>query len=162
RAISTGRFRDVRVPHADGTCTRRQPPSFVYMPLIMGLVDSAAWHLSCRNPSQARWEEVRLESLWQDLRLSIRGLAKSPGVTVVVGLTLALGIGANTAIFSVVNQVLLNPAGVAQPERIVAVRARYEKLALNNIPVSIPDFADVLHSTDQFESVAIINQGDFN
>src|SRR5262249_55619675 len=50
RVISTGRFRDVRVPHADGTCTRRQPPSFVYMPLIMGLVDSAAWHLSCRNP----------------------------------------------------------------------------------------------------------------
>ena len=103
-----------------------------------------------------------MESFWQGLRLSVRGLAKSPGFTVVAGLTLALGIGANTAIFSVVNQVLLNPAGVAHPERLVAVRARYEKLALHNIPVSIPDFADVLHSTDQFESAAIINQGDFN
>jgi putative ABC transport system permease protein len=103
-----------------------------------------------------------MESLWQDLRLAIRGLAKSPGFTVVAALTLALGIGANSAIFSVVNQVLLNPAGVAHPERIVSVNARYEKLALNNIGVSVPDFADVLHSTQQFDSVALINRGDFN
>jgi len=103
-----------------------------------------------------------MESLWQDLRLALRGLAKSPGFTVVAALTLALGIGANTAIFSVVNQVLLNPAGVAHPERIVSIRARYEKLALNNIGVSVPDFADVLHSTQQFDSAALINQGDFN
>ncbi len=76
--------------------------------------------------------------------------------------TLALGIGANTAIFSVVNQVLLNPAGISNPGRIVALRVNYDKLALRNIGVSIPDFADVLHSTQQFESAALLDTGDFN
>jgi cell division protein FtsX len=81
---------------------------------------------------------------------------------VVALVTLALGIGANTAIFSVVNQVLLNPAGISNPGRIVALRVNYDKLALRNIGVSIPDFADVLHSTQQFESAALLDTGDFN
>ncbi len=98
----------------------------------------------------------------KDIRYAVRTLLKSPAYTVVAVATLALGIAVNTAIFSVVNQVLLNPAGVAHPERVVAIRARYEKLALNNIGVSVPDFADVLHSTQQFESAAITNPGDFN
>ncbi len=101
-------------------------------------------------------------ALWKDSRYAIRTLLKSPGYTTVAVATLALGIGANTAIFSVVNQVLLNPAGVTHPERVVSLRVRYEKLALHNIGVSIPDFTDVLHSTQQFESAALINRGDFN
>ena len=101
-------------------------------------------------------------ALWKDSRYAVRTLLKTPGYTAVAVATLALGIGANTAIFSVVNQVLLNPAGVQHPERIVSLRVRYDKLALRNIGVSIPDFADVLHSTQQFESVALIDQGDFN
>src|ERR1017187_204768 len=103
-----------------------------------------------------------MPALWKDSRYAVRTLLKTPGYTVVALATLALGIGANTAIFSVVNQVLLNPAGIAHPERIVSVQARYEKLALRNIGVSIPAFADVLHSTQQFESAALINTGDFN
>ncbi len=103
-----------------------------------------------------------MHSLWKDLRYAVRTLLKTPAYTAVAVATLALGIGANSAIFSVVNQVLLNPAGVEHPERIVAIRARYQKLALNNIGVSVPDFADVLHSTAQFDSAALINQGDFN
>ncbi|HLY19198.1 MAG TPA: ABC transporter permease [Bryobacteraceae bacterium] len=103
-----------------------------------------------------------MRAAWTDFRYALRTLLKTPGYTMVALATLALGIGANTAIFSVVNQVLLNPAGVAHPERIVALRVRYEKLALNNIGVSIPDFADVLHSTQQFESAALINGSDFN
>ena len=103
-----------------------------------------------------------MPAIWKDLSYATRTLLKTPGYTVVALATLALGIGANTAIFSVVNQVLLNPAGVVHPERIASVNARYEKLALNNIGVSVPDFADVLHSRQQFDSVALINQGDFN
>jgi predicted permease len=96
------------------------------------------------------------------MRYAVRALLKTPAYTLVALLTLALGIGANTAIFSVVNQVLLNPTGISDPSRVVALRVKYDKLALRNIGVSIPDFADVLHSTQQFESAALINTGDFN
>jgi predicted permease len=96
------------------------------------------------------------------MRYAVRALLKTPAYTLVALLTLALGIGANTAIFSVVNQVLLSPTGVSDPSRVVALRVKYDKLALRNIGVSIPDFADVLHSTQQFESAALINTGDFN
>jgi predicted permease len=103
-----------------------------------------------------------MRALWKDSRYAVRTLRKTPGYTAVALATLALGIGANTAIFSVVNQVLLNPAGVAHPERVVSLRVRYDKLALRNIGVSIPDFADVLHSSRQFDSAALIDRNDFN
>jgi predicted permease len=57
---------------------------------------------------------------------------------------------------------LLNPAGVSNPQRVVSVRVKYDKLALRNIGVSIPDFADVLHSTPQFECAALFDRSDFN
>jgi predicted permease len=75
---------------------------------------------------------------------------------------LALGIGANAAIFSVVNQVLLNPVGVSHPERVVALRAKYDKLNLRSIPVSVPDFAQARDSRDIFEHTAILSPGDYN
>ncbi|HEY1242635.1 MAG TPA: ABC transporter permease [Bryobacteraceae bacterium] len=97
-----------------------------------------------------------------DLRLAWRTLIRQPVFAITAVALLALGIGANTAIFSVINQVLLNPSGVAEPNRVVAVRARYDKLALRSIPLSVPDFADVQKSQTIFESAAIERDGDFN
>jgi predicted permease len=78
--------------------------------------------------------------LWQDVRFSLRMLLKSKGFTVVATLSLALGIGANTAIFSVVNAVLLRPLPYNEPERLVHVFRNQP--AISRGPISPPDFLD--------------------
>jgi predicted permease len=92
----------------------------------------------------------------------VRALVANPAFSVAALSALALGIGANVAIFSVVNQVLLNPAGVSHPERVVALRARYQKLNLSSIPLSVPDFAQARDSRKVFEHTAIMMTADFN
>src|SRR5206468_6718304 len=104
----------------------------------------------------------RLEILIKDLGYAARALQKSPTFTAVVVATLALGIGANTAIFSLVNQLLLHPRGIDHPERLAAIREKYEGLGLNNIPVSPPVFADARNSRDIFEHVGLFNRVDLN
>ncbi len=103
-----------------------------------------------------------MQNLWQDLRYGLRMLAKSGGLTVVAVLTLALGIGANTAIFSVMNALFLHPPGIAHAERVVALRVRYSKLGLHNIAVSAPDFAQVRDSKKIFSSAAMETPAAFN
>jgi hypothetical protein len=98
----------------------------------------------------------------QNVRYGFRALAKSPGFAVIAILTLALGIGANAAIFSVVNGLFLHPPGVARPDRVVVERVRYLKLGLTNIVVSAPDFAQVRDSKNIFQSAALEDTSDFN
>jgi predicted permease len=98
----------------------------------------------------------------QDLRYALRMLAKSPGFTAVAILTLALGIGANTAIFSVINGLFLHPPGIPHPDRLVTLRVKYEKLGMMNIVASAPDFAQVRDSKEVFDTAAIVTQADFN
>src|ERR1700723_1989512 len=88
----------------------------------------------------------------QNIRYGWRSLAKSPGFAAVAILTLALGIGANTAIFSVVNTVLLQPLSYPEPDRLVALQRKFQGGTGNS--VSIPKFVVWREQDKVFESVA--------
>ncbi|HJZ81543.1 MAG TPA: ABC transporter permease, partial [Pyrinomonadaceae bacterium] len=94
-----------------------------------------------------------MQTFWQDVRYSTRMLLKRPGFSLIVILTLSLGIGANTAIFSVVNALILNPLSIAEPERVTAIwRVPKETLAEEN--VSYPDLQDWRAGNHGFEAIA--------
>jgi len=99
----------------------------------------------------------------QDLRYAARGLRKSPAFLLVAVLTLALGIGANIAVFSVMNAILLNPSGIPHADSVVALRARYSTLKdLQNISISAPDFGDAVTGKDVFTSAAVLQGQSYN
>src|SRR6266851_9834867 len=94
-----------------------------------------------------------IETFFQDLRYGARMLLKNPGFTAVAVLTLALGIGANTAIFSIVNGVLLQPLPYPHPEQLVVV-ARTAPRFDHPVPVSGPNFLDWRVRARQFQFLA--------
>jgi len=95
-----------------------------------------------------------LESSIQDLRYGLRMLAKNPGFTAVAVLTLALGIGANTAIFSVVDAVVLRPLPYKDPDGLVMVKERIPLVTPEPIPVCAPDVVQFQRQNQVFESLA--------
>ena len=98
---------------------------------------------------------VRLiEEFLQDLRYGARLLAKNPGVTLIAIVTLALGIGANTAIFSVVNAFLLRPLPYGDPDRLVMVDSQYRGQSSG---VSFADFEDWRRQNNVFDDLAFFN-----
>ncbi len=101
-----------------------------------------------------------METLLQDLRYGIRILAKSPGFASIAILTLALGIGANTALFSVVNGVLLNPLAYPQSGQLVAIYGKTTGFA--NAPINYLNFQDWQRETQAFSSLAIYRNQDYN
>src|SRR5271166_1655707 len=101
-------------------------------------------------------------NLLVELRLALRRLSKQPGFTVTTIVTLALAIGANTAIFSVIDAVLMHPSGVDAPQRLAVMRTRYSRLNLDFPVVSVPDYADAASLTPQVESAAVLNSVAYN
>ncbi|HEV2490072.1 MAG TPA: ABC transporter permease [Candidatus Acidoferrales bacterium] len=93
------------------------------------------------------------ETLWQDLRFSSRLLCKNPGFTAIAVLTLALGIGANTAIFSVVDAVLLRPLPFTQPSRLIALHEGLPKMGYPKMGFSPPDLAVFAREQKSFSAI---------
>ena len=101
-------------------------------------------------------------NLWQDLRYSLRLLVKKPGFAAVTILTLALGIGANTAIFSVVNAVLLRPLPYPDPDRLVIVWDNFLKMGLEKLGAKAAEFVDYRDQNHVFSQIAAFRNLDFN
>lgn len=95
----------------------------------------------------------------QDVKYGLRMLAKNRGFTLIAVLTLALGIGANTAMFSVVSAVLLRPLPFPEPERLVAIWGTHAQLNESKRPLSYPDVADLQSMSTTFENVAAYDEG---
>src|SRR5437899_6255965 len=106
--------------------------------------------------------EVSQMGLWQDLRYGLRALTKNPGFTAVAVLTLALGIGANTAIFSVVSGVLLRKPPVKGPDRVMLVLSIDRTKGWGygpEHPASAPDFLDWSNENRVFEEMSAADGG---
>jgi putative ABC transport system permease protein len=106
-------------------------------------------------------ENINMTStLWQDARYGVRMLLKNPGVTIIVIIALALGIGANTAIFSVVNAVLIRPLPYAESERLVFLNEK--STALDEMSISYPNFSDWRTQNHSFEKIGVYNRASYN
>jgi len=103
-----------------------------------------------------------MDSLIKDIRFGLRGLLKRPGFTLVAVITLSLGIGANTAIFSVVNAVVLNPLPFPHPEQIVLVRDDFTGRQLEDVGLSVDELKDFQERADVFDQVSAVWSVDAN
>jgi len=106
------------------------------------------------------WTLTSLETWWQDVRFGARTLRKNPGFTSVAILTLALGIGANTALFSVVNGVLLNPLPYPQSGELVSINGKTPGATAG--PITYLNFLDWQRDATTFSSMAMYRNQDFN
>src|SRR6266540_1632025 len=127
---------------------RREERQFKQEPILLGTNQRA----------------TMIADLWQDLRFGVRTLRKNPGFTLIAVLTLALGIGANTAIFSVVNALLLRPLPYRQPEQLVKVFRVQPDPAKGDLSAiwSYPRFEMLREENQSFAEVAGFNQSPYN
>src|SRR5215472_4873570 len=107
---------------------------------------------------ESGWESV-VEGIWQDARYGLRFLRRSPGFTTVAVLTLALGIGANTAIFSIVDAVLLRSLPFREPERLVKIFFNNPGIGLHGVRFSVPEMNDLKDRAGVFEYVSAACRG---
>jgi hypothetical protein len=98
----------------------------------------------------------------QDFRYACRMLRNKPGFTILAVLTLALGIGASTAIFSVVDAILLRPLPYGAPDRLMLVKEWIPKVIPDPIPVCAPDVMQFQRENHTFESLAAFRGGQFD
>lgn len=117
---------------------------------------------STKEEYRERRSFTMIETFFRDIRYAGRTLRNSPGFAAVVIASLALGIGATTAIFGLADQILLHPTGIVRPDRIVALQEKYEKFNLKDIPLSAPNFADVRDSRAIFAHAGAMRVIDLN
>ena len=103
-----------------------------------------------------------LDDVTRDVRHGLRMLRRSPGFTAVAVLTLALGIGANTAIFSIVNGVILRPLGYPQPDRLMYLTTQFPSLGFAEFWVSPPEYMEFRELNRSFSSVGAFTTGEAN
>src|SRR5918996_118344 len=136
-----------------------------------GMTPGAARRLALRSfgPMERFKEETRdargvswFEQLAQDLRYGTRTLLKNPGFAAVAVLTLGLGIGANTAIFSVINGVLLKPLPYANADRLVLIQQQTPLARQQNFPVSITELYDYRKQLASFDGIVEFHQMSFD
>jgi predicted permease len=114
-----------------------------------------------REQVHEAWGWAGVERLYQDIRYAARRLGRSPGFSLVAGMTLALGIGATTAMFTLVYDVMLRPLPFAQPDRLVTM----EEIAAEwsnvypTLPVSANHFTFWQHNSNSFDSMAVMQEG---
>jgi predicted permease len=107
----------------------------------------------------AGWESF-VETLWQDLRFAARMLRKSPGFTTVALVTLALGIGANTTIFSAIDAVLLHPLPYPDPDRLLIVQESLPRYSLRGIAPTAADYTEFRRQATCFSEIAAVIRAD--
>jgi putative ABC transport system permease protein len=107
-----------------------------------------------REDARAIWIGPELERVWQDVRYGARLFRRAPGFTAVALLTLVVGIGGSTAMFSVVNAVLLKPLPFADPDRIVMIWTADPKRDIHEAPTSMPTFGDWRSESRLFADMA--------
>ncbi len=103
-----------------------------------------------------------MSNLLQDLRQAARNLLRTPGFTAITILTVALGIGANTAIFSVVNGVILRPLPYPEPDRLMFITSRFPSLGFDQFWVSPPEYMEYQEWTKAFSSMGAFTTGEVN
>jgi putative ABC transport system permease protein len=115
-----------------------------------------------REQARAAWSWTWLELLWRDVRFGVRTLKRSPGFAAIAVLVMALGIGANVALFTVVRSVLLKPLPFSEPDRLVAL---YEHSADDQFPYMVVAggvFAEWKKQNRSFSDLALIGEEEFN
>ena len=105
---------------------------------------------------------MSFDNLRQDLRLAVRSLLRAPGFAAVTILTLALGIGANTAIFSIVNGVILRPLGYPKPEQLMYLTTQFPAFGFDQFWVSPPEYFEFREMNQSFSAVGAYTTGEVN
>ena len=111
--------------------------------------------------SREAWQWPTIESIWADLKFALRQLMRSPGFTISALLTLGLGIGANTAVFSIVNAVMFRPLPYAQSEQLVSIQSKSTARVPSPGPVSYPNFFDWRSRNTVFDRIVAYHDDEF-
>ncbi len=98
----------------------------------------------------------------QELKFAVRALIKTPGFTAVALITVALAIAANTAVFSLVNALLIRPLPFKEPQKLVLLFEKFSAMGLDQIPVSVPEYLDYEKQLTSYERIGAFNFANFN